>query len=165
MALFSWGRKGKLEAVFNDEIKKITSQFGGMYEAARISAAPDQTAEFFVAGWLVFTAYGNLRGFEVARKDLGWIYQKAMMTHVRNLSGSRLGYEGIKSVEAMSLHVQERLNGAFNADKGASYAADPSGAFQSEHMVEAFVSLVFPEKSRTSALFPVSDHETDLIFL
>jgi hypothetical protein len=138
---------------------------GGLYEAAHISAAPDRTAEFFVAGWLVFHSYGNSRGFEAARKDLGWVYQKAMMAHVRSLSGSRLGYQGIKTVEAMSLLVQERLNSAFNADKGASFVADPSGAWRSEHMVDAFVALVFPPESAKSAAKKLLDPLTMMFVL
>ena len=88
MAFFSWGRKAKLEATFNDEITKIISQLNGLYVAVRIADAPDRTAEFFIAGWLVYHAYGNLRGFEAARKDVGWICQKAMMTYVRNCPSS-----------------------------------------------------------------------------
>lgn len=165
MALFSWGKKAKLEAAFNEEIKKIISQFDGLYSAVGISTPPDRTAEVFVAGWLVFTAYGNLRGFQAARKDVGWIYQKAMLTYVRNMLGSRLGAEGIKGVEAMYLHVQERLNAAFNADKGASFAPDPSGAWRSEHMVDAFVALVFPPKSVKSAKKKLLDPLTTMFAL
>lgn len=160
MALFSWGRKGKLESIFNAEIDKLTAQLEGLYEASGLSAAPDRTAQHFIAGWLVFNAYGNLRGFEAARKDLGWIHQKSMMAYVRDRTGERLGFEGIKRVEAMFLHVQEQLNTAFNVDKGASFALDPEGQWRSRYMVEAFVSLVFPAKGAKAVVKKLLDPMT-----